>query len=339
MTTNDVPMTMRAVEIGRPGGPEVLRVATRPVPAPRPGEVLLRVIAAGVNRPDCLQRAGTYPPPPDASDLPGLEAAGRVVALGAGVDAWRVGDEVCALCNGGGYAEYVAVPAGQCLPRPRGFDWDEAAALPENFFTVWSNVFERGGLRAGEHVLVHGGASGIGTCAIQLARAFGAHVLATAGDARKCAACVALGAERAIDYRREDFVAAAREASGGRGVDLILDMVGGDYLARNLDALAFDGRLVVIATQRGREATLDLATLMTRRLHLTGSTLRPLDAAAKARIADALHARVWPLLEAGRVRPRIHERFELADAAAAHRTMESGAHIGKLVLRVAPDSA
>ncbi|MEP7041556.1 MAG: NAD(P)H-quinone oxidoreductase [Dokdonella sp.] len=327
-----LPTLMQVIEISRPGGPEVLLPTQRPLPLPRAGEVLLRVVAAGVNRPDVQQRAGAYPPPPGASDLPGLEVAGHVVALGTDITCWQIGDEVCALCNGGGYAEYVAVPHGQCLPRPHGFSWVEAAALPENCFTVWVNVFERGGLRSDESFLVHGGSSGIGTIAIQLAHAFGARVFATAGSAEKCAVCVELGAERAIDYHHEDFVAAVREATGGRGIDLILDMVGGDYLARNLDALAVEGRLASIATQHGREATLDITRMMVKRLHLSGSTLRPRSSADKARIADGLRREVWPLLDSGRVRPRIHARFALAAAADAHRMMEAGKHIGKLVL-------
>ncbi len=331
--------TMRAVEISVPGGPDVLRVAERPRPQPRAGEVLIAVRAAGVNRPDLAQRAGLYPPPPGASDLPGLEVSGRVVALGPGTAGWRVGDEVCALCNGGGYAEFVAVPAGQCLPRPRGLDFIQAAALPETLFTVWSNVFERGRLVIGETFLVHGGASGIGTTAIQLACTFGARVFASAGDADKCAACVRLGAERCFDYRNEDFVAGLRAATAGRGADVILDMVGGDYLPRNLQALATDGRLVQIATQRGREAPLDLALMMSKRLTLTGSTLRPQSPAAKAAIAAALREKVWPLLNAGRVRPQIHAVFALAEAAAAHRALEAGRHIGKIVLRVRSDAS
>ena len=330
---------MRAIEISAPGGPDVLRVAERPRPQPRAGEVLIAVRAAGVNRPDLAQRAGLYPPPPGASDLPGLEVSGRVVALGPGTAGCRVGDEVCALCNGGGYAEFVAVPAGQCLPLPRGMDFIQAAALPETLFTVWANVFERGRLVIGETFLVHGGASGIGTTAIQLACTFGARVFATAGDADKCAACVRLGAERCFDYRNEDFVGGLRAATAGRGADVILDMVGGDYLPRNLQALATDGRLVQIATQRGREAPLDLALMMSKRLTLTGSTLRPQSPAAKAAIAAALREKVWPLLNTGRVRPQIHAVFALADAAAAHRALEAGRHVGKIVLRVRNDAS
>ncbi len=329
---------MRVIEISTPGGPEVLRSAQRPRPLPRADEILIEVHAAGVNRPDLAQRAGAYPPPPGASDLPGLEVAGRIVALGAAVQGWRVGDALCALCNGGGYAEYVAVAAGQCLPLPPGLSMAEAAALPETFFTVWSNVFMRGRLAPGEVLLVHGGASGIGTTAIQLAHALGARVYATAGDAEKCAVCERLGARRCFDYRREDFVAAL-QALEPAGADVILDMVGGDYLPRNLAALAVDGRLVQIATQRGREARLDLALLMRKRTMLTGSTLRPQSTAAKAAIARDLHARAWPLLESGRVRPVIQQVLPFAAAAEAHRLLEAGAHVGKFVLTLAATAA
>ena len=325
--------TMLAMAISRPGGPEVLLAQTRARPQPAPGEVLVEVAAAGVNRPDLAQRAGTYPPPPGASDLPGLEVAGRIVALGEAVSAWRIGDAVCALCNGGGYAEFVSVPAGQCLPLPAGFDWFQGAALPETFFTVWSNVFMRGRLAAGEVLLVHGGASGIGTSAIQIARALGARVYASAGSADKCAVCQRLGALRCFDYRREDFVAALR-ACEAHGADVILDMVGADYLPRNLEALAEDGRIVQIATQHGRIAQLDLALLMRKRATLSGSTLRPRSAADKATIAAGLRAQVWPLLAAGRIAPLIHQVLPLAEAAAAHRLLESGTVSGKLVLAV-----
>ena len=333
MPSNDVPQAhdMRVVEISRPGGPEVLVPARRAVPVPRAGEIVIRVAWAGVNRPDALQRAGSYAPPAGASDLPGLEAAGHVAAVGPGVSRWREGDRVCALLPGGGYAEYVATPAAHALPLPDGMDLRAAACLPETFFTVWSNVFERGGLRAGERFLVHGGSSGIGTTAIQLAAARGARVFATAGSAAKCAACVQLGAERAINYREEDFVAVLREAGGA---DLILDMVGGEYLPRNVQALADDGRLVQIAFLQGPKVTLNFAQLMVRRLTITGSTLRPQSDAAKARIAAALEAEVWPLLAAGRVAPVIDAEFPLDQAAAAHARMESSAHIGKIVLRV-----
>jgi putative PIG3 family NAD(P)H quinone oxidoreductase len=329
-----LPAGMAVVEISAPGGPEVLRPATRPVPVPMAGEILIRVRAAGVNRPDLQQRAGAYPPPPGASDLPGLEAAGEVAAVGPGGSEWRVGDRVTALLPGGGYAEYALTPAAQALPVPEGLDWIRAAALPETFFTVWGNVFARGRLAAGESFLVHGGTSGIGTTAIQLAAARGARVFATAGSPEKCAACLALGAERAIDYRAEDFVAAVREATGGRGVDVILNMVGGDYFARDIKALALEGRLVTIAQMAGAVAEVNFGQIMLKRLTVTGSTLRPQSVEAKARIAAALRREVWPLLAAGRIAPVIDRTFPLAEAAAAHRYVE-GAHIGKVVLSVA----
>jgi NADPH2:quinone reductase len=321
-----------AVEIRAPGGPEVLIPTERPVPEPAAGEVLIKVAAAGVNRPDVFQRLGRYPPPPGASDIPGLEVAGTIEQLGAGVREWRVGDAVCALVAGGGYAEYCAAPAPQCLPVPRGLDLVAAAGIPETFFTVWTNVFERGRLEAGESLLVHGGASGIGTTAIQLARARGARVFATARSAEKCAACERLGAERAINYRETDFVAVVRELTGGRGVDVVLDMVGGEYFARNIEALAIEGRLVEIATLHGVKAELNIQTIMHRRLTITGSTLRARPVAEKGAIAAAVRQRVWPLIEAGAVKPVVHATFPLRDAAAAHRMMEAGAHIGKLVL-------
>ncbi len=324
--------TMTAVEITRPGGPEVLEPCTRPVPVPGTGQIVIAVAYAGVNRPDALQRAGNYAPPPGASPLPGLEAAGTVVAVGPGVDRWQIGDKVCALLPGGGYAEYVATPAVHALPIPVGMGLREAACLPETFFTVWTNVFQRGGLRAGERVLVHGGSSGIGTTAIQLAHAFGARVFATAGSPEKCAACAALGADRAIDYRAEDFVAVLK-AEGG--ANLILDMVGGDYLPRNVRALADDGRLVQIAFLQGPKVELNFAEVMMRRLTITGSTLRPQSELAKARIAEGLEAHVWPLLAAGKVAPVIDSEFPLAEAAAAHARLESSGHIGKIVLKVA----
>jgi putative PIG3 family NAD(P)H quinone oxidoreductase len=327
-----LPAEMVVVEISEPGPPDVLRPARRPVPRPGADEVLVRVAASGVNRPDILQRLGHYAPPAGVTDVPGLEVAGEVVATGDGVPEWRIGDRVTALVAGGGYAEYCVAPAPQCLPFPAGLGAVEAAALPEAVFTVWTNVFERGRLQPGETVLVHGGASGIGTTAIQMARAFGARVLATAGSPEKCAACERLGADRAIDYRREDFVAVSRLATEGRGVDLVLDMVGGDYLSRNLHALASDGRLVQIATQRGAQAELDLMTVMQKRLTLTGSTLRPRPVAEKGRIARAVHREVWPKIEAGAVRPVIHATFALAEAKEAHRVLEASSHIGKLVL-------
>jgi len=323
--------TMQAVEITQAGGPDVLQPTTRPAPVPRPGEVLIRVAWAGVNRPDALQRAGLYAPPPTASDLPGLEAAGEIAALGEGVSDWSVGDQVCALLPGGGYAEYVTTPAAHCLPIPKGMGLREAACLPETFFTVWSNVFARGGLKAGERFLVHGGSSGIGTTAIQLAKVFGARVFATAGSEAKCAACTDLGAEHAINYRKEDFVDILK-AEGG--ANLILDMVGGPYMPRNIKALADDGRLVNIAFLQGPKVELNFMPLMMRRLTITGSTLRPQSDQAKAEIADGLRAQVWPLLDAGRIAPVMDSEYPLAEAARAHAHMEAGDHIGKIVLKV-----
>ena len=325
---------MRAIEIRQPGGPDVLTLVERPLPVPAAGEVLIEVAAAGVNRPDVSQRQGKYPPPPGASDIPGLEVAGTIVQTAGDAGEWRVGDRVCALVSGGGYAEYCAVPAPQCLPAPRGLSDVDAAAIPETFFTVWTNVFERGRLVAGESFLVQGGSSGIGTTAIQLAHARGARVFATAGSAAKCEACERLGAERAINYHDEDFVAVTRAATHGRGVDVILDMVGGDYVPRHIEALATDGRLVQIATLGGPKTQIFLPAIMQRRLTLTGSTLRPRSVAEKGAIAAALRAEVWPLLEAGRVRPIVFKTFALRDAAEAHRLMESGIHIGKIVLTV-----
>ena len=332
--TQSVPASMKAIEIVEPGGPEMLRPCTRPVPEPGEGEVLVKVAAAGVNFPDVAQRRGNYPPPPGASDLPGLELSGEVVALGPGVSGPAPGESVCALVSGGGYAEYCAVPVPQCLPVPDGLDMVQAAALPETFFTVWTNLFDGGRLRAGETVLIHGGSGGIGTTAIQIARAFGARVFATARTAEKCAFCEELGAERAINYSDEDFVAVVRELTEKRGVELILDMVGGDYLARNVRALAVEGRLVQIAVREGAEATIPLGLLMVKRLVLTGSTLRPRTVAQKGAIADALREQVWPLLAEGSVRPVIHTTFALDEAARAHALMESSAHIGKIVLTV-----
>jgi putative PIG3 family NAD(P)H quinone oxidoreductase len=325
---------MIAIEIRKPGGPEVLVAAERPTPAPRAGEVLIKVAGAGVNRPDLMQRLGKYPPPPGASDIPGLEVAGTVEALGPDVDAFEAGDRVCALVAGGGYAEYCVAPAPQCLPVPQGISLVEAAAMPETFFTVWTNVFERGRLKSGESLLVHGGSSGIGTAAIQLARAFGARVFATAGSADKCAACERIGAERAINYRELDFVAAIRESTGGKGVDVILDMVGGDYFPRNIDVLSMEGRLVQIATLGGSKAEILLPAIMQRRLTITGSTLRARSVAEKGAIASALREHVWPLVESGQVKPVVYRTFPFRDASAAHRLMESGEHIGKVVLIV-----
>lgn len=326
-----LPKQSRVVKIAQHGGPEVLTPDMADTPTPAHGEVLIKVAYAGVNRPDALQRAGLYNPPAGASPLPGLECAGEVVALGAGVTNWAVGDQVCALLPGGGYAEYVVTPAAHCLPVPENMTLKQAACLPETFFTVWSNVFQRGGLQAGERFLVHGGSSGIGTTAIQLAKAFGARVFTTAGSDDKCAACVALGAEQAINYRDSDFVEVMRAAGGA---DVILDMVGGSYMQRNLKALADDGRLVQIAFLQGMKAELNMVQLMTRRLTMTGSTLRPQSDLAKARIAADLREKVWPLLAAGKVAPVMDQEFALDDAAAAHARMESSTHIGKIVLRV-----
>jgi len=332
--TDTLPDQMTAIEIAEPGGPEVLRATTRPVPRPGPGEVLVRVRAAGVNRPDVMQRKGQYPPPPGAPDIPGLEIAGTVAALGADVAGLGLGDEVCALVAGGGYAEYCAAPAPQCLPIPAGLGAVEAAALPETFFTVWDNVFTRGRLAAGETLLVHGGSSGIGTTAIQLARAMGARVLTTAGSDEKCRACEKLGAERAINYRTEDFVAVVKEATAGKGVDVVLDMVGGDYVGRNLNALGQGGRLVQIAVQKGTKAEIAVHLIMVKQLVFTGSTLRARPVAEKAAIAAELRGKAWPLIENGTVKPLIYETFPLAEAARAHALMDSSAHIGKIVLTV-----
>jgi NADPH2:quinone reductase len=321
-----------AIEITEPGPPEVLQATRRPVAPPGPGELLLRVAAAGVNRPDLLQREGKYPPPPGTTDIPGLEVAGTVVALGEGATGWSVGDEACALVSGGGYAEYCLAPAPQCLPIPGGLTAVQAAALPETFFTVWTNVFERGRLARGETLLVHGGSSGIGTTAIQLGRAFGARVLTTAGTAEKCEACRRLGAERAINYKEEDFVAVVKEETQGQGVDVILDMVAGSYIPRNLECLAREGRLVLIAFLGGAKAEVDFRPVLQRWLTVTGSTLRPRSVEEKGRIADALRKQVWPLLESGEIAPVIHATVPLAEAAEAHRLLEAGAHIGKVVL-------
>lgn len=325
-----LPHQMRAVEISAPGGPDVLRLASRAVPVPGHAEVLIKVQYAGVNRPDALQRAGAYNPPPGASDLPGLECAGTIAALGPGVTGWSVGDSVCALLPGGGYAEYAVCPAAHALPVPSGIDLKSAACLPETCFTVWSNVVQRGGLKAGERFLVHGGSSGIGTTAIQIARALGARVFTTAGSDAKCAACTELGAT-AINYREADFVEVLR-AEGG--ANLILDMVGGSYIARNIKALADDGRMVFIAFLESPKAEINFAQVMLRRLTLTGSTLRPQSDAAKAAIADDLRRHVWPMVASGKLRVVHDSEFALEDAAKAHARMESSAHIGKIVLRV-----
>jgi NADPH2:quinone reductase len=326
--------TMNAIEITAPGGPEVLQSCTRPRPVPNADQVIIQVAYAGVNRPDALQRAGLYNPPAGASDLPGLEASGTVVEIGENVSDLAVGDRVCALLPGGGYAEYVATPAAHCLPIPTGLSMKQAACLPETFFTVWSNVFMRGGLQAGERILIHGGSSGIGTTAIQLANAFGARVFVTAGSDEKCQACTDLGAERAINYRDEDFVDVMRAVGGA---DVILDMVGGPYIPRNLKGLADDGRLVQIAFLQGPKTEVNFVQLMTRRLTFTGSTLRPQSDLAKAKIAQQLRNVVWPLLSQGKIEPVIDSTFNMAEAAAAHSRMESSAHIGKIVLAVDPD--
>jgi NADPH2:quinone reductase len=323
---------MQVVEISSPGGPEVLRLAERPRPRPGSGEVLIQVAGAGVNRPDVMQRKGIYPPPPGASDIPGLEVAGTIAELGDAVQGLAVGDHVCALVAGGGYAEFCVAPAGQCLPVPIGLTDVEAASLPETFFTVWGNVYDRAALRPGESLLVQGGSSGIGVAAIQLAHALGSRVFATAGSDEKCAACVRLGAQRAINYRTEDFVAVLKAETGGRGVDVILDMIGGDYLLRETAALAEDGRLVFINTMGGAKTTVNLQEVMVKRLTITGSTLRARPVAVKAEIARKLRQHVWPLFEVGKIKPVIYRRFPFAQAAAAHALMESSEHVGKIVL-------
>ena len=332
MMSEQIPSTMRAVEITEPGGPEVLRVGERTVPEPGEEEVLIKVAAAGINRPDVMQRTGMYPPPPGASDIPGLEIAGTVAALGPDAGGVQEGDLVCALVTGGGYAEYCTAPASLCLPVPEGLSAAQAAAIPETFFTVWTNVFDRGRLASGESLLVHGGSSGIGTTAIQLGKAFGATVYVTAGSDEKCQACTDLGADAAINYRSEDFVAQILELTNERGVDIILDMIGGDYLPRNLKSLAVEGRIVQIALQGGPKVEMNLLPIMLKRLTLTGSTLRPRTVAQKAMIAHSLREKIWPLLESDKVRPIIHATFPLAQASDAHRMMESSRHIGKIVL-------
>ncbi len=332
LTLMGVPTSMTAIEIVTPGPPETLRTVSRPVPEPGAGEVLIRVAAAGVNRPDVLQRKGLYPPPKGVTDIPGLEIAGEVVRAGAGVTDLVVGARVCALVAGGGYAEYVAAPAVQCLPIPGTLSEEEAAALPETFFTVYYNVFMRARLRSGETLLVHGGSSGIGTTAIMLAKAFGARVITTAGSAEKCAACRALGADVAINYKDEDFVARTLESTAGQGADVILDMVGADYLARNIAAAAVNGRIAIIGTQGGARCELDLRGVMAKRLWISGSTLRPQTVESKGEIAASLRREVWPLFDSKALRPVIHARFPLREAARAHALMESSAHIGKIVL-------
>jgi NADPH2:quinone reductase len=330
----NLPETMKAILIeGKGGGPEVLKPGTRPVPRPGQGEVLVKVAAAGVNRPDVLQRKGNYPPPPGASDIPGLEIAGEVVEAGPGVTRYKAGDKVCALVTGGGYAQYCVADERAALPWPDGYDAVQAASLPETFFTVWQNVFIRGGLKAGENFLVHGGTSGIGTTAIQLAKAFGATVYATAGSAEKCEACAKLGATRAINYREEDFVAVLKKEAG-RGIDLTLDMVGGDYVERNIQVAAEDGRIHQIAFQTGSKVTVDLMRLMLKRVVISGSTLRPRPMEVKGKIAQGLEEQVWPLLGRGQVKPVIDSTFPLDQASEAHRRMETNAHIGKIILTI-----
>ena len=330
----NLPETMTAIAIREPGGPDVLEPRQIPRPEPAHGEILIKVAAAGVNRPDTIQRMGLYPPPPGASETPGLEVAGEVVATGPGVTLWKTGDRVCALVGGGGYAEYCVAHEAHALPVPHGLSMTEAAALPETFFTVWANVFERGALKAGETLLVHGGSSGIGTTAIQLASLFGASVIATAGSAEKCAACLKLGAAAAIDYKTQDFVAETRRLTDNRGADVILDMVGGDYIPRNIQAAAVDGRIVSIAFLNGATTEVNFMPVMLKRLTLTGSTLRPRSIEEKASLARTLREKVWPLIEAGRVKPLIDTVFPLKDAARAHALMEKSSHIGKIVLTI-----
>lgn len=328
-----IPQTMTHVNADGAGAPDVLKLATGPVPAPKPDEVLIRVAAAGVNRPDVAQRQGSYPPPPGASPILGLEVAGEVVARGDAVTSWSIGDRVCALANGGGYAEFCAVPASQCLPWPKGYDALRAAALPETFFTVWANLFQMGRLAKGETVLIHGGTSGIGVTAIQLAHEFGARVFTTAGSDEKTAACMRFGADAAINYRTQDWAAEVKTLTEGKGVDVVLDMVGGPYIGKNIRSLGMDGRLVFIAFLQGSKAPdVDFVQVMVRRLTITGSTMRPRTTAQKAAIADELRAKVWPVLDAGRCAPVIHATFPLAQAAEAHRLMESSQHIGKIML-------
>ena len=330
----NLPAKMRAVEISNPGGPEVLKIAERPLPQPKPHEILVKVAAAGVNRPDILQRMGLYAVPPDASDLPGLEIAGTVATVGANVKMWKVGDQVCALVHGGGYAEYCVVPEVQALPVPKGLSLTEAASLPETFFTVYSNVFDRGGLKAGETFLVQGGSSGIGVTAIQMAAAMGARVFATAGTDEKCAACVKLGAEKAFNYKTGDWAEELKAATGGKGANVILDMAGGDFVPKELKSLADEGRLVMIAFLRGNKTEIDLNEIMRKRLQITGSTLRPRPIEFKGQVAKSLRERIWPLIDAGKIKPVLYKTFPLAEASEAHKLMETSQHIGKIVLTV-----
>ena len=330
---SQLPQHINVIEITAPGGPEVLKPATRPMPKPGAGEVLVKLEAAGVNRPDVAQRQGSYPPPPGASDIPGMEIAGSVVSLGEGVTQWKIGDKICALVAGGGYADYCLAPAPQCLPVPKGLSMVEAASLPETYFTVWANVIQRGGLKPGESILIHGGSSGIGTTAIQIARLFGAkEIFVTAGSEEKCRACVELGATSAIDYKREDFVKVVKEATKNRGVDVILDMVCGPYVPRNLACLAVEGRIVIIALLGGNTAEVNFGGVMLKRQTITGSTMRARSVAQKGVIAEELKREVWPLLEKGALKPVIYKTFPLKDAPASHALMESSEHIGKIVL-------
>ena len=328
------PETMNCIEIPEPGGPEALKTTTRPVPTPAPSEVLIRVEVAGINRPDCIQRQGNYAPPSGTTDIPGLEVSGEIVAVGVETKNWSVGDKVAALLAGGGYAEYAVAPFQQCLPIPDGLSMIEAAALPETFFTVWTNVLERGALKKGETLMIHGGSSGIGTTAIQIASQMGARVITTTGSADKCQACADLGAERTVNYREEDFVEAAREFGGGKGVDVILDMVGGDYIAKNIKSLAPDGRLVQIAFLQGSKADINFMSVMLKRLTLTGSTLRPQSIERKGEIAAALIENVWPLISSGKIKPVIYKTFALNQVAEGHALMESSQHIGKIMLKI-----
>jgi NADPH:quinone reductase len=330
----NLPQQMQCIGFASPGGPEVLKVIERPLPVPKSGEVLIKVAAAGINRADCYQRQGAYPPPPGASDILGLEISGTVAAMGEGVSNWKIGDKVCALVSGGAYGQYCTAHSGSCFAIPTGYDWIKAAALPETFMTVWSNVWMRAGLKPGETLLVQGGSSGIGTTAIQLAKALGHRVFVTAGSDEKCAACEKLGAEKAINYNTEDFVDVVKKLTDGRGVNVILDMVGGDYIPRELNALAEEGRIVLIAFQRGMQASVDLGLIMRRRLTVTGSTLRARDENFKTTVANAVKDEVWPLLEAGKIAPVISATFPLAQTADAHRLMESSQHIGKIILKV-----
>ena len=329
-----LPETMNCIEIPEPGGPEALKTTTRPVPTPAPSEVLIRVEVAGINRPDCVQRQGNYAPPSGTTDIPGLEVSGEIVAVGVEIKNWSVGDKVAALLAGGGYAEYAVAPFQQCLPIPDGLSMIEAAALPETFFTVWTNVFERGALKKGETLMIHGGSSGIGTTAIQIASHMGVRVITTTGSADKCQACADLGAERTVNYREEDFVEAAREFGGGKGVDVILDMVGGDYIAKNIKSLAPDGRLVQIAFLQGSKADINFMSVMLKRLTLTGSTLRPQSIERKGEIAAALIENVWPLISSGKIKPVIYKTFALNQVAEGHALMESSQHIGKIMLKI-----